>query len=265
MSKILLLTGSLRPYNIPYLILTDLNIRINHYISAIRYYLYSSSFNKIVFVDNTGDSTDLDFLINEASSNNKELEVLSFTGNKYRVEHQGKGFGECENIEYSLKESNLIESDDLVVKITGRYEVLNINLIYEKINQNLPSFNRIPGNDMIDAFVFSFSPSTWNTYFKNAKEMIDDRNGYYFEHVIFDLIKLNKIRTSRLPYFPSFKQISGTSGVIDDRTQSIYRFLIFAEVISINSWQSKVFTLLFKIISFTKGVIRFLLSKFRLK
>lgn len=165
MSRILLLTGSLRPNNVPYLTLTDPAIRINHYISAIRYYIFSSSFNKIVFVDNTGDSADLDFLINEASSNNKKLEVLSFTGNKYRVEHQGKGFGECENIEYALKESSLIESDDLVVKITGRYEVLNINSIYGKINQKLPSFNRIGVNDMVDAFVFSFFPYTWNTYF----------------------------------------------------------------------------------------------------
>lgn len=262
MSKVLLLTGSLRPSTTPFLTLTDPNIRINHYISAIKYYIYTSNFNRIVFADNTDSAREICFLITEAFNFQKKLEIISFAGNKSRVENQGKGFGECEIIEYALNKSKLISSDDLVVKITGRYEILNINKIFEKINTNYPSFIRVPGNNMIDAVVFSFLPTTWNAYFKSAIEMIDDNNGYYFEHVLYDLVKRNQMNISRLPYFPLFSQLSGTSGKLVDRKLSIYSYLIVLEVISVSSWQAHMYTSVFRILVSARNFLRKYLIRF---
>lgn len=257
MSKVILLTGSVFVGATPLVTLTSTNIRLKNYIDSIKFYIGSEKIDKIVFVENTNIMSSLNYsslfydLVAEAKENGKILEILSFDGNREMVEEYGKGYGECENIEYALANSKTIMKDDLLIKITGRYQITNIDKLSKSISVVKPSFIRLGFEDLIDAFVFSFFIDTWHKYFLEAKSMINDRNGVYFEHVIFSLIKEKNINVLRLPMYPIFDQVSGSTGIKENRRYSIYRVLIYLGALSINRDENS------KLLKVVKSLLRF--------
>lgn len=235
MDTIALLTGSIKPIKQEFLLLVDSEVRCKNYEEAIRYYILESDFSKLIFIENTNSGHILDFLIEEASKVGKLLEILTFQGNNKELLKKGKGFGECESIEYVINNSKLLKQNDLIIKITGRYKILNINNIIDKLNTDYPSFIRIRFNNMIDALLFSFFSTTWTKNFATAKEQINDKQARYIEHVIFDLIKQNRVDVRKLPVYPIYVETSGTSGNVVDKRHSLHRIMIYTGVLTINS------------------------------
>jgi len=206
---ILLLTGCIDPNGMALTKLNDKEEREKQYCNAIHYYLHNTKF-PIVFTENSG--TDISPLFRDAIESGR-LESLSFVGNKDKI--RGKGYGECEIIEYALNNSKFIQTtqDKRIIKITGRLIVRNIkkivrlhyllfpmNSIFCAINSDL-SF---PDSRLIIA------QSDFYRLFLQSNEMINDSAGYYFEHVLCDTIKKEK----QFPYAPFFiiPRIEGVSG-----------------------------------------------------
>lgn len=211
---IILLTGCINPKGMAFTTLSDQEERKAQYINAIQYYLSNTS-SKIVFSENSG--TDISSLFKDAIESGR-MEYLSFHGNQDKT--RGKGYGECEIIEYALDNSKLIHSskDQRIAKITGRLIVRNIKgilrwhkLLFSKqtvfctINSDL-SF---PDSRLIVA------PVSFYKAFLHSKELINDSKGYYFEHALCETLKReNDYSYSPFLFMPCIEGVSGSTGEI---------------------------------------------------
>ena len=211
---IILLTGCINPKGMAFTTLSNQEERKAQYIKAIQYYLTNTSF-KIVFSENSG--TDISYLFQDDIESGR-MEYLAFHGNQNKK--RGKGYGECEIINYALDNSKLIHSskDQRIAKITGRLIVRNIKgilrwhkfffskqTVFCNINSNL-SF---PDSRLIVA------PVSFYKVFLNSKELINDSNGYYFEHALCDTLKREKdFFYSPFLFMPCIEGVSGSTGEI---------------------------------------------------
>ncbi len=155
---VLLLTGTIQPNSMDVLAVTDPEIRKQHYLEAISFYLASTPY-KIVFSENSGTS------LAEHFPKSDRLEFLVFQSPVINPD-KGKGWKELEIIEYSLNNSRLIESESLILKITGRLKVLNINKIVEPtINMMLDNNKLVLSNIYrklkMDSRCFLFTKEFW--------------------------------------------------------------------------------------------------------
>ena len=211
---VILLTACINPDGMPFTALTNQQERERQYLDAIRYYLSTTKLN-IIFVENSG--TDISHLF-KAYIETGRLECLTFPGNQNKS--RGKGYGECEIIEYALINSRLLQSDrnNRIVKITGRLIVKNLKTII-RIHDLLLSRKTVLfaiNSDM--SFPDSrciIAPIGFYKKFLKMKEIINDSTGYYFEHALLETIKTEK-EYSYSPFFiqPDIVGISGSTGKI---------------------------------------------------
>lgn len=108
--------------------LLDSLFRKVQYLDAIRFYLKESKCN-IVFCENSGTDISAEF----SSFEQNRLEFLTFIGR----ERNGKGYGEAKIIEYAIRNSKFIKEAAIIIKITGRIKVRNINDISTSIPQRI--------------------------------------------------------------------------------------------------------------------------------
>lgn len=138
MKSVILLTSTVDPCGMSETSLTDPEIRKNQYLDAISYYLESTDL-KIVICENT-----LSNYSNEIKNpkKNGRIEFLTFNGNNYNPT-LGKGLGEALIIEYALRNSKFIDYKTIVIKVTGRIKILNIQSIIRTITKSKYSIDTI--------------------------------------------------------------------------------------------------------------------------
>ena len=103
---VILLTSCVNPNGMPFTALSDINVRKQQYLDALRFYVNNTPL-PIVYVDNSNvDIKEYNVISNIVDD---RLELLSFDGN-HDKEH-GKGYGELEIIDYAIKHSNIINSN----------------------------------------------------------------------------------------------------------------------------------------------------------
>lgn len=209
---ILLLTGCINPAGMSYTSLINPEERKKQYADAINYYLSKTNY-PIVFTENSG--IDISYIFHDAIKSGR-MEVLCFCGNQDKK--RGKGYGECEIIEYALQNSKLIKRSigERIVKITGRLKVKNIKMIIHlhtflfskqtticAINSDL-SFP--------DSRIIIAAKKFYLSFLKN-KDKINDTEGYYFEHALCDILKEEKkYPYSPFLFIPFIEGSSGSSG-----------------------------------------------------
>lgn len=211
---IILLTGCIAPNGMLLTTLNDKDERKEQYIKSILFYLSKTQY-PIVFVENS--NTDISSFFQKYIDTGR-LEIMTFDGNKDKM--RGKGYGECEIIEYALNNSKMIKTNknEKIAKITGRLSVRNINLIaklhcfffsYRTILFSINSDLSFPDSRIIIA------PTAFYRLLLNKKEQLNDSNGYYFEHALLDTVKGAKC-ISYSPFFiqPQIEGISGSTGKI---------------------------------------------------
>lgn len=206
---ILLLTSCINPNGMIMTALANQEEREKQYVKAIKFYLINTNY-PIVFADNSG--TDISYRFTDAIESGR-LEYLSFQGNHDK--RRGKGYGECEIIEYALDNSKIVNSihNKRIAKITGRLIVSNIVNIVKLHSILLPKKATICAINSDLTFPDTrFIIATVDFYrtFLKTKDTINDSIGYYFEHAFYDTIKNDK----RHPYFPFIlmPRVEGMSG-----------------------------------------------------
>lgn len=214
---ILLLTGTVDPKQVIKTVLIDPIIREHQYIEALNYYLKVTNY-KIVFVENSNWSLAGKF--QEVDSD--RIEFLTYDGNKNSF--KGKGIGEMEILEYFVANSVSLKSNSIVVKLTGRYKVMNIA---KYINYYLELNNRIErASIMVDLkSKMKYSDSRFfvsdyrflNEYLLTNKDLINDSEGYYFEHALakacFDFMKDDNF-VFKFPFSPIYNGVYATENKI---------------------------------------------------
>ncbi len=215
-NMVLLLTATVDPREIVLLKRKDPIIRFHDYKKALYQWLSVPYPRKIVFCENsTWDLKELKQLYNRYNPYNKELEILSFNGNNY-TRCLGKGYGDVEIIKYFIENSKLPSSNDLVLKVSGRYIVKNIKSIVNGIliHPEVDIFCDLRHNLTIsDSRVFCASIQFLKKYLIPMQDKIDDSTGTFMEHILARAALIciaNGGIWRTLPRYPRIEGISGT-------------------------------------------------------
>lgn len=206
--QLILLTGCINPNGMVYTKLQNPDTRQTHYIDSIKFYLLKTQ-NKILFVENSGIDISKEF-----ERDKERLEFLVFFGNDYD-KNLGKGHGEMLILKYAFDNSNFIKHATSICKITGRYKVLNIQLLlthYLKCDCEV-MVELVHQLRYSDSRIFIANKPFFDNYLFFLKTQIDDSNGFYFEHALQKAV-LMAIMDDKLylpfKYKPRIVGISGT-------------------------------------------------------
>lgn len=208
---ILLLTATIKPNSFDTLVLIDPNVRREQYIESLTYYLHTTNF-KIVFVENSGES-----LSNYFFQYIHRIEFLTYDS-KFEIIDRGKGFKEVEIINFAMENSSFISGSDIIIKITGRLNILNINRLSKwfiqsnRFQKNMVACN-IYKTSKMDSRCFIFTKNFW--CFMQLRGIKIDLK-YSFESALWDAVKdyvtQNKYAFKQLPEPLRIKGISGGFG-----------------------------------------------------
>ena len=185
----------------PYLISTSAfindNKRINDYIISINSYeKYKSEFENVVLVE-TINKNNVTYI--DESGFKTFYSPLDNT-------HPNKGFNWTCHIHYYINNNNQILDDDIIVFITGRYKLINTNII-QLINKHLIKdkyeFLAKEDGDVYDSglgvhtFIISFTKKIFNDFFNWYIDYINHNE--CIEWSIKKYMKLNPNRCIILP------------------------------------------------------------------
>ena len=235
---VLLLTASVNISDMVFTELKDAHIREQHYLEAIGHY-YQKTDISIVVVENTGHDFSPELPANMGSSN--RIELLSYFGNNFPKE-RGKGYGELELMAYAVHHSKLIKQDTVIIKVTGRYRVVNIqDFVSSARNTRYQTCQASYFKGQRKAFsgIFAFTKSFMTDYFMKNHELMNDTKGIYFEHVLADTF-LDYLADghdySLLPSYPRIAGISGTDNLPHKTNNYIYwlRRNIIYKIVRVN-------------------------------
>lgn len=205
---VLLLTATITPNSYDTLALTDPEVRRNQYIDSLNYYLQNTTY-KIVFAENSGESLSKYFM-----PYTHRIEFLTYVS-KAEMHDRGKGFKEIEIINFAMANSCFISHSALIVKITGRLNVLNISKLllwsHELFRQHKKIIAcNIYKRSKMDSRNFIFSKDFWS-YMQLRGIKIDLK--YSFENALWDSVSdyfTHKKGVFR--QFPEPLRINGISG-----------------------------------------------------
>jgi hypothetical protein len=221
---LILLTATITPRaRVPALVRTEPADRLDDYRLALSFYLSlpDSVVDRVVFAENSaGDLGQLEAAVSGRAAG-KEVELLSFEGVDYPVEH-GRGVGETRLIETALERSRLLKAlgdDGVFWKLTGRLRFTNL----ERLIATAPSscalyadFRRYP-HPWVDTRVFASTPRAFRGLFLPRLDLMRqdelDRTGYSApeERLFSELLD----ERSRWPIVPRLRvepTIEGYSG-----------------------------------------------------
>ena len=226
MKHIILLTSCVNPNDMPFTALSDINVRKQQYLDALRFYVNNTPL-PIVYVDNSNvDIKEYNVISNIVDD---RLELLSFDGN-HDKEH-GKGYGELEIIDYAIKHSNIINSNTNVsiIKITGRLVIVNIMTILNQLKYNiLPSSNSVICSmnsdfSMADSRLLIAPLNFYKRLIEN-RMAINDSEGVYLEHVLCSLIKKQNLYAFHTFFSePQYQGVSGSTNITYEAKKHTFR------------------------------------------
>ncbi len=219
---VFVLTGTINTNDIQFNQLTNPDIRKSQYLDAINYYLTTYS-APVVFVENSNTDISPHF---EGISKTR-LEIITFEGNHYPPS-KGKGYGEMEILNYAIKHSSLLKEATHVVKVTGRYKVLNM----DKYLNYVHSFK-----ELIDIHVdlsrsLTYSDSRFfivgKSFFDDLflyHEQLDDSNGFYMEHAICKAALDGILKGRHYRPFKYYPVYSGFEGATNRKCKTNFLYI----------------------------------------
>ena len=206
----ILLTGAIDIEHTPFAISVPKNIRFNEYISSITYMLEKYKNLNIVYID----SSNYDFKLKNPEFNKfSNFESLTCTAQDI-VKKTGKGAGELYSIKYALENSVFLKDSKYIMKINGRYKLLNLDKIIWDINfenKNSIIYGEFRSyNSWFDSRCFLAKKEVFKelTTYK-----IDEFNGLFFEHVLANHVNYHLSKNiSKWRMFKKKPKFIGTSG-----------------------------------------------------
>ena len=228
-NKILLvITGCLNPVkDQKYLIISNVNVRINQYYQSIDYYIRYTTIKNIVFCENSGYECAITPKLNKtASLFNKNFEYLSFRGDSSLVtRYSNKGIGEDEIMNYICNNSKLYKEIEIITKVTGRLILRNIDQLLKNIDYNnyfYQDLYRGKDREALDTRFYIILKETYESRIRNCYSGISDYTICY-EKVFYQLLHPYYCQ---LPEYMHFEGVSAGNG-IDYSEINKYRIKIF--------------------------------------
>lgn len=210
----LLLTSTINPKDFPFVGRKGKGNREKDCMEAINFYIKKGF--RIVFIDNSNFKSEK---IIDQNGSNLCFEYLSFESTD---SHLGKGHGELEIIDFALKTSKYLESEDFFLKISGRYIIDNIEELCKGIKEldyyHYCNFSR----DLYwaDTRFMILTKSFFSNYFKPAcSQYLNESDGVTFEKVYARAIHAWMAEGGRIKLLPSFPFYRAFNGVTNKKIQ----------------------------------------------
>ncbi|MGN0050820.1 MAG: hypothetical protein ACI37N_06480 [Prevotella sp.] len=223
---VILLTACVNPGGMPFTVLNDKSERLRQYREALDFYLRETTL-PIVFCENTLFDFSEDYKEYIAAG---RLEYITFDGNNFD-KSKGKGYGEALIMEEAFRLSNLLGQCYFVVKITGRLIVRNISQLVKDnrimITDTIQTF--YPHDNMIDSRLVILPKLFCINDFLAKKKSINDTQGYFFEHLLYDTI-ISRKKYVFVPFLhvPLIDGMSGSTGNLYNSDSAQYNHDRFA-------------------------------------
>ncbi|MDA9312805.1 hypothetical protein N9515_08460 [Vicingaceae bacterium] len=213
-SQTLLLTASIDPNvsKTPLTVISNPNQRLKEYQENLKGILNSRIFKQIVFCENTQYPYDFKEEKQLASSLGAELEIISFLGSNYKIQKQGKGFGEGEIINTALEKSEVLSKAKDFYKLTGRIQVDNFKSIVSNCSHSNCFLLYQRNKPIVDTRLFKCDVSFYKEHLTKAYVEVEDLEGNYLEHEFFKALK-GQSGVRNFSDYPKFNSLSGSTGI----------------------------------------------------
>ena len=217
MKTLLLLTGCIKPNCTDKIVCNDWQKRQEMYVSAINWYLENTDYD-LTFCENSG--TDISPLFAKWRG---RVEFLTYYSAP-TVPDRSRSYKEMEILEYVIEKSQKMKEAEMVVKITGRLQLLNVKKLVESIGRKVK--NEAVG--FVSAYKHSYKP--WSDckfiffspnflpYLTMQKEKTSAT--YPFEWATGDAIRAAVAAGFKFVYPPYWDRVhgQGMNGGIYDKT-----------------------------------------------
>ena len=184
---------------------------------AIRYLHTKNAFltiqnkleNQSLFLGLVGDESECNRFITECNLN--ENNAKWFDQDQALI---SRGTGALENqlIVKCIKNWALEKKFDVIIKVTGKYEILNLNKVinFSRVTSQAFYAWRTCSSNMVDTRVFIFNPKF---YLQNQLELekINIMPGFWMENIAFNLMSDRGFSFGFLSYRPILKGLAGTA------------------------------------------------------
>lgn len=212
----LLVTATVDPKGMKFLVRNDVNVRLNDYKKTFLNILNNYKINKIIFIENSGFNISI---FKEIAKNypQKNIEIISSDVNNYYPRKLGKGFGEFLCFKEIIKKSVLFKKCKYFIKTTGRYYIKNFNQIYSEIVQsNNDIYINLQKNfSYAECSIFGGSKDFIKKYILEEIRKTNDSKKIIFEKGVANAT-LKAISDGLLPSFnsipPQIEGFIGTNG-----------------------------------------------------
>ena len=198
--------------------LTDRGIRYLHTKNAFLA-MKNKLENQNLYLGLVGDERECNRLITECNLN--ESNAKWFDQDRALI---SSGTGALENrlIVNCIKNWSLEKKFDLIIKVTGKYEIININKVINFSQVTSQPFYawRTFSKSMVDTRVFLFNPKF---YLQNQIELekINSMPGFWMENVAFNLMRERNFPFGFLSYRPILNGLAGTTNELS--TTPLYK------------------------------------------
>lgn len=209
--------------NAPYTVLQDAGERERQYLESIRYFIRESPMTNIVVCDNSGFRYP-DSLYAEANKMHKQIELLSFVGDRDRVMRYGKGYGEGEIMDFVLRNSLLVARSEGFLKVTGRLKVANLLQILRRSdllrgNYFMPVSLLRPrwlvpraARPCVDTRVYYVTRDFFSRFLLTVYKDVREREGFLLEHAYYKAIAASSVPVRCFYPAPEIVGMSGSNG-----------------------------------------------------
>ncbi len=220
--------------------ITDTDERRKQYEDALTKYIRFSSFDKIVFAENSHEKLNESYYLDMANAVGKQVEFLDLPGNNKVMKIKGKSYGEAALIHEAFQKSVLISTEPAIYKVTGRIWINNINSIVDDKPENC--FVAHNFKSWVLTSFFKITSEDYWTALSSAPEMCNDNTDdslWCIEHTYYELLKnaVNPVRAFSV--YPDMRGINSGSGARYTKTkkQLIVRNII--TVFKLNQYDPK--------------------------
>ena len=178
----LILTATIKVGNIAYTERSNVNDRLNDYLTSFNYWIKHKDVDNIIFIENSG--YDLNPFKLHTLNSNKNVEFLSYEQDYFNPNF-GKGYGEKNILDFLVSNSTLLYNCESFIKISGRYIALNYSIILKKLHINTDIYCDLTKNlKYSESVLFGGTINFLVKYISNNNYEIDDSKGIYFEHFL---------------------------------------------------------------------------------
>jgi hypothetical protein len=205
--------------NTRYTALLDAGERERQYFDSLEFYIRETPFQRIIVCDNSGYAYPQSML-RLAAEHHKQLELLSFTGDKPAMERHGKGYGEGEIMKFALTHSRLLEEVEGFLKVTGRLKLINTEKLLRKASHWQNYFMPVSlirprwlvppaARPCVEVRIYYTTKDVFKNVLLDAYLTVSDDLTYFLEHAYHDALAASAVK---LQCFALAPEITGTSG-----------------------------------------------------